>query len=254
VPGWLPDHLPAPLTYLRTHTYVTDNLLPRNLHTRLLVSSKTARAGDVMSPDLLLLEAGGLSFACLTAGPDNGPLALCLHGFPDTAHTYRHLLPRLAAAGYRAVAPFSRGYAPTAIPADGRYQSGALAQDAIALHQALGGVDRAVIIGHDWGAQAAYGAAVLAPGRWRRVVAMALPPGPALASGLFSYDQVRKSFYLYFFQNPLATSLYLSPPTMQREWHCSSRCRICVALTRFTAGITIDACALPASAGVPPPR
>jgi pimeloyl-ACP methyl ester carboxylesterase len=157
-----------------------------------------------MNPHLLRIEAGGLSFACLTAGPNDGPLALCLHGFPDTAHTYRHLLPRLAAAGYRAVAPFSRGYAPTAIPADGRYQSGALTQDAIALHQALGGDDRAVIIGHDWGAQAAYGAAVLAPGRWRRVVAMALPPGPALASGFFSYDQIRKSFYLYFFQNPLA--------------------------------------------------
>jgi pimeloyl-ACP methyl ester carboxylesterase len=157
-----------------------------------------------MNSHLLRIEAGGLSFGCLTAGPDDGPLALCLHGFPDTAHTYRHLLPRLAGVGYRAVAPFSRGYAPTAIPADGRYQSGALAQDAIALHQALGGDDRAVIIGHDWGAQAAYGAAVLAPGRWRRVVAMALPPGPALASGFFSYDQIRKSFYLYFFQNPLA--------------------------------------------------
>jgi pimeloyl-ACP methyl ester carboxylesterase len=160
-----------------------------------------------MSPDLLRIGASGLTFACLTAGPGDGPLALCLHGFPDTAHTYRHLLPRLAAAGFRAVAPFSRGYAPTGIPADGRYQAGALARDANALHEALGGDERAVIIGHDWGAQAAYGAAVLAPGRWRRVVAMALPPGPALATGFFSYDQIRKSFYLYFFQNPLADAV-----------------------------------------------
>jgi pimeloyl-ACP methyl ester carboxylesterase len=153
------------------------------------------------------IDAGGLSFACLAAGPGNGPLALCLHGFPDTAHTYRHLLPRLADAGYRAVAPFSRGYAPTGIPADGRYQAGALAQDASALHKALGGDDRAVVIGHDWGAQAAYGAAILAPGHWRRVVAMALPPTPAIASGFFSYDQIKKSFYLYFFQNPLADTV-----------------------------------------------
>ena len=160
-----------------------------------------------MNPDLLRIEAGGLNFGCLTAGPHDGPLALCLHGFPDTAHTYRHLLPRLAAAGFRAVAPFSRGYAPTGIPADGRYQAGALARDANALHDALGNDDRAVLIGHDWGAQAAYGAAVLAPGHWRRVAAMALPPSPALASGFFSYDQIRKSFYLYFFQNPLADAV-----------------------------------------------
>src|SRR3954462_15288647 len=69
-------------------------------------------------------------FAYLAAG-DSGPLAVCLHGFPDSAHTYRHLLPRLAADGYRAVAPFMRGYAPTAVPADGRYQTGMLAMDAV---------------------------------------------------------------------------------------------------------------------------
>ena len=56
----------------------------------------------------------GWSSPTSTDGPDDGPLALCLHGFPDTAHTWRHLLPELAAAGYRAVAPFLRGYAPTA--------------------------------------------------------------------------------------------------------------------------------------------
>jgi pimeloyl-ACP methyl ester carboxylesterase len=64
----------------------------------------------------------------------DGPLALCLHGFPDSAHTWRHLLPRLAAAGFHAVAPFMRGYAPTAVPADGCYQIGALVADAVA-HQ-----------------------------------------------------------------------------------------------------------------------
>jgi pimeloyl-ACP methyl ester carboxylesterase len=153
------------------------------------------------------IEADGLPFAGLAAGPEDGPLALCLHGFPDTAHTYRHLLPRLADAGFRAVAPFSRGYAPTAIPADGRYQTGALARDANALHAALGGDERAVLIGHDWGAQGAYGAAGSAPDRWRRVVAMAVPVGPALAGHFFTYDQIKRSFYMYFFQNPLADSL-----------------------------------------------
>lgn len=155
----------------------------------------------------LRVEAGGLGFGCLAVGPEDGPLALCLHGFPDTAHTYRHLLPELAAAGYRAVAPFSRGYAPTDVPADGRYQTGALARDAVALHEALGGDGRAVLIGHDWGAQATYGAASTAPDRWRRVVAMAVPVGPALAGSFFTYDQIKRSFYMYFFQNPLADVL-----------------------------------------------
>ena len=63
----------------------------------------------------------GLELAYLAAGLDNdGPLAVCLHGFPDSAHTWRHLLPRLSDAGYRAVAPFLRGYAPSAVPADAR--------------------------------------------------------------------------------------------------------------------------------------
>jgi pimeloyl-ACP methyl ester carboxylesterase len=110
--------------------------------------------------------ANGLEFAYLEAGA--GPLALCLHGFPDSAWTWRHLLPALADAGFHAVAPFLRGYAPTAVPADGRYQTAVLALDAIGLHAALGGDDRAVLIGHDWGAIATYVAANHEPERWRR--------------------------------------------------------------------------------------
>ena len=64
------------------------------------------------------ISANGVEFGYLETG--EGPLALCLHGFPDSAWTWRHLLPALADAGYRAVAPFMRGYAPTSVPADGR--------------------------------------------------------------------------------------------------------------------------------------
>lgn len=148
------------------------------------------------------IQANGVEFAYLEEG--EGPLALCLHGFPDTAWSWRHLLPALAERGYRAVAPFMRGYAPTAVPADGRYQTGALVADACALHEALGGDERAVLIGHDWGAFAAYGAATFAPERWRRVVTMAAPPTSAIAPGFFDYDQIKRSFYIFFFQSPLA--------------------------------------------------
>jgi len=148
------------------------------------------------------IDANGLTFAYLAAG--RGPLALCLHGFPDSAWGWRHLLPALAAAGFRAVAPFQRGYAPTDIPTDGRYQSGALALDACQLHEALGGDGEAVIIGHDWGAIATYGAAAWQPERWRRVVAAAVPPANAVATGFLSFDQLRRSWYMFFFQHPLA--------------------------------------------------
>jgi pimeloyl-ACP methyl ester carboxylesterase len=145
------------------------------------------------------VTANGIAFACLDTGGD-GPLALCLHGFPDTALGWRHLLPALSDAGYRAVAPWTRGYAPTGVPADGAYQTGALASDAVALHEALGGDERAVIIGHDWGAFATYGAAALAPDRWRRVVALSVPPAAALLGGMMTPTQLKRSWYIWFFQ------------------------------------------------------
>jgi pimeloyl-ACP methyl ester carboxylesterase len=148
------------------------------------------------------ITANDVEFGYLEAG--EGPLALCLHGFPDSAWTWRHLLPALAGAGYRAVAPFMRGYAPTSVPADARYQTAVLALDACALHDALGGDGEAVIIGHDWGAMATYIAANHEPERWRRVVAMAVPPAGAVAGGFLTYAQLKRSWYMFFFQHGLA--------------------------------------------------
>ena len=146
------------------------------------------------------VRANGLQFGILEAG--SGPLALCLHGFPDSADTWRHLLPALAGAGFHAVAPFMRGYAPTAVPADGAYHLGALVADAVALHEVLGGDRNAVLIGHDWGAEAAYGTAAFAPDRWRRLVTLAVPPA-ALDEVLFSdYEQLKRFFYLFMFRDP----------------------------------------------------
>ena len=151
------------------------------------------------------VRANGLELGLLEAG--SGPLALCLHGFPDSAHTWRHLLPALAGAGFHAVAPFMRGYAPTAVPDDGRYGIGALVADAVALHQTLDGDGDAVLIGHDWGAEAAYGAAAFAPERWRRVVTLGVPP-PGLDPVLFGdYQQLKRSFYLFLFRDSLARAV-----------------------------------------------
>lgn len=148
-----------------------------------------------------MVRANDLEFGILEAGA--GPLALCLHGFPDTAHTWKFLLPALARAGFRAVAPFMRGYAPTEVPPDGAYQVGALVADAVALHEVLGGDEDAVLIGHDWGAEAAYGAAAYAPHRWRRLVTLAVPPA-ALDEVLYSdYEQLKRFFYEFMFRDPL---------------------------------------------------
>jgi pimeloyl-ACP methyl ester carboxylesterase len=153
------------------------------------------------------VSANGVTFAYLAAGDvadHDLPLALCLHGFPDSAWTWRHLLPSLAAAGYRAVAPWLRGYAPTTVPNEGHYQTGVLGLDACELHRAFGAGDDAVLIGHDWGALAAYSAVHHPEVRWRRLVTMAVPPPATLTSAFFSYDQLRKSWYMFFFQSPLA--------------------------------------------------
>ena len=137
-------------------------------------------------PDLFV-EANGLRFACLSQG--EGPLVLCLHGYPDTAHTWDDLLPALASAGYRAVAPWMRGYPPTTVPDDGDCLGLTLAEDASALIDALG-CESAVVIGHDWGALAAYGVANLAPEKVNRLVTIAIPhpgglvPGPRTLWGL----------------------------------------------------------------------
>jgi pimeloyl-ACP methyl ester carboxylesterase len=134
----------------------------------------------------------------------HGPLVLCLHGFPDHAHTYEALLPVLAAAGFHAVAPFMRGYAPTSPAPDGRYQSVLLAQDVLALITALG-AERARLVGHDWGAQAVYGAAILAPERVERLVTIgAAHPAAARGDQAMRYDRLKGIWHAFFFQMPFA--------------------------------------------------
>ena len=129
------------------------------------------------------VTANGVRFAYLEEG--TGPLVLLVHGFPDTAYTWDATLTAVAAAGYRAVAPFTRGYAPTEIPADGKYDTDTLGRNVLALIEALG-ADRAVVVGHDWGASGAYAAAGLGPEKVRLLVTLAIPhprsirPTPAL--------------------------------------------------------------------------
>src|SRR5262245_18407393 len=118
------------------------------------------------------VTANGLRFGYLERG--EGPLVLLVHGFPDTAYTWEKVMPALAEAGYRAVAPFTRGYRPTEVPADGAYDVETLARDVLALIDAFGG-GSAIVVAHDWGAAAAYAAAALEPERTKLLVTVGVP-------------------------------------------------------------------------------
>jgi pimeloyl-ACP methyl ester carboxylesterase len=142
------------------------------------------------------VTANGLRFAYLEEG--TGPLVLLMHGFPDTAHTWDDVRPALAKAGFRAVSPFMRGYAPTEIPTIEAFDGDTLGADALALVTALGEKD-AIVVGHDWGASAAYSAAGLAPDRVRLLVTVGIPhpagvtPTPSLLWAVRHFFWLRRA-------------------------------------------------------------
>ncbi|BBX16282.1 hypothetical protein MDUV_11420 [Mycolicibacterium duvalii] len=89
----------------------------------------------------------------------------------------------------------------------------------LAEYAARGGDDRAVLIGHDWGANAGYGMVATNRSAFRRYVALAVPPTAALGSGIFSYAQLKRSFYIWFIQQVgLAESVLLEPGFWESLW------------------------------------
>lgn len=144
--------------------------------------------------------ANGLKFAYLEQG--TGPLVVLLHGFPDTAGTWSHQMPALAAAGYRVVAPFMRGYTPTDIPLNGFYDKATLASDVAALIGALGGGAPVHLVGQDWGAITTYAVLAAHPELVRRAVVMAVPHPAEVNKSLLLPKHVQRSFHWWFFQLP----------------------------------------------------
>jgi pimeloyl-ACP methyl ester carboxylesterase len=146
------------------------------------------------------IRANGLDFAYIEEG--NGPLVLLLHGFPDTAQTWSHQMPALARAGYRAVAPYLRGYSPSEIPRDGFYDKATLATDIAELIRALGGGRPVHLIGQDWGAIISYAVLAAFPELIRRAVVMAVPHPAQVAKSLLDAKHIQRSFHWWFFQIP----------------------------------------------------
>ncbi len=179
-------------------------------------------------PQRLTVELAHLRFEALAWGPEDARLMLCLHGYPDTAWTWRHVGPFFAGQGFRVVAPFMRGYGPTELARDGDYGIGALMFDAIALHAALGGGADAVLVGHDWGGLAANGIAAHPDNPFEKVVSMGVPmvaglkPGSGRGRILMRVlpRQVRMSWYVLFQQLPGVSerSLGWVLPKLWRDW------------------------------------
>jgi pimeloyl-ACP methyl ester carboxylesterase len=141
--------------------------------------------------------------AALAFGPERSelPLVVCLHGFPDTAASFTALAQLLGAGGRRVIAPFMRGYAPS--PLEGPYSPDQLADDALALADALSPARPVVLVGHDWGAAAVYAACMRAPDRVARAVTLALPhPAAFVQNAPRAPLQLRRSWYMFFFQLP----------------------------------------------------
>ncbi|KAJ7498563.1 alpha/beta-hydrolase, partial [Mycena latifolia] len=133
----------------------------------------------------------GHTWGYVEANPQAATALLCLHGFPDLAYGYRHQIGPWARAGFRVVVPDMLGYGASDAPIDpARYSTKRLADDLVALLTALG-IDRAVVIGHDWGSYAAGRVALWHPDRVQALVVMSVPYTPP-APGPMSLADVAK--------------------------------------------------------------
>jgi pimeloyl-ACP methyl ester carboxylesterase len=153
------------------------------------------------------VQANGLNFHYIERG--KGPLALCLHGFPDSPFTYRYLMPYLSAAGYRAVSPWNRGYYPTDAPEPPQnYHVQNHVDDVIALKAALGGNEEAVLIGYNVGAMAAWGVGSQAPDAFRSLVIQGIPPFPLFIPNYVDYQHIRRAHHFAWLQMPYSSEAY----------------------------------------------
>ena len=166
-----------------------------------------------MFPEPYFVESNGLEMAVYERG--EGPAVIFLHGFPELAYSWRHQLPALAHAGYRAIAPDLRGYGRTTAPPDvADYRMSELIADLHGLLDALE-LEQATFVGHDWGALVLWQMAMLAPDRIERLVILNIPHYPRLPVDPISVMRERfgDDFYIVNFQDSdEADRLFSSDP------------------------------------------
>ncbi|MEM9219388.1 MAG: alpha/beta hydrolase [Cyanobacteria bacterium P01_F01_bin.150] len=149
------------------------------------------------------IATNGCNLHVVCDGPPSAPLVILLHGFPEAWFGWRHQIPALAVAGYRVWAPDQRGYNLSDKPRDIKaYQIDTLAADIVGLIDAAQ-VEKAYIVGHDWGAAVAWWLALHYPERIERLAILNVPHPTVMNDFLHhNWQQQLKSWYMYFFQIP----------------------------------------------------
>jgi len=149
------------------------------------------------------IETNGIKLHVMEAGPEDGPMILFLHGFPEFWWAWRKQLPYFADKGYRVVAPDQRGYnlsdKPEGVAA---YNIDKLAKDMIGLIDAYG-QKQVYLVGHDWGASVSWWLALKYPDRFRKLVILNVPHPKIMAKNVFTNTaQMQRSWYIFCFQIP----------------------------------------------------
>jgi pimeloyl-ACP methyl ester carboxylesterase len=151
----------------------------------------------------------GLTFDVTDSGPADGEVVVLLHGFPQSADEWNHVVPILTAAGFRCLAPNQRGYSADARPPGRRaYRMSELTGDLSALVDASG-ADQVHLVGHDWGAVVAWAFANEQPDRVATLTALSVPHPAAFLAALGTSRQFFSSWYMYFFQLPRLPERFL---------------------------------------------
>lgn len=151
----------------------------------------------------MLVPTRGFEFDVFTDGPDDGPVVLLLHGFPQHSGQWHAVIPALNAAGMRTIAFDQRGYSPGARPTDAKdYALVECIADAVSIMDSFG-LQRCHVVGHDWGSAVAWGLAATHPDRLSSLTAMSGPHPGALSAALSDpeADQRARFAYMAYFAN-----------------------------------------------------
>ena len=159
----------------------------------------------------LLLKNGNIGLHAVAVGPQDGPLVVLLHGFPEFWYGWRKQIEPLAAAGFRVIVPDQRGYNLSSKPSGvAAYSLTELVSDVIAIADQLG-QEKIFLAGHDWGAAVAWSAALLHPERIAKLVVLNVPHPSVMRKFISTRPrQISRSWYMFFFQFPWLPEAFFS--------------------------------------------
>jgi pimeloyl-ACP methyl ester carboxylesterase len=185
------------------------------------------------------IDAGGVGIECDVHGPDSGRPVLLLHGFPDAAELWRHQVAALVEAGFRVVAPDLRGAGRSDAPAAVEdYSLLVLANDVLAILDELG-IERAHVVGHDFGSALAWVVATFCADRVDHLVAMSV--GHPAAFSLREFEQGKASWYMLLFQFPDVAERWLRNDDWANLRAWSEHPDIDRVIARFEGGASLSA-------------